>query len=126
MNDLLSIDSNNINSFPSSFHAMIMSDYDLAKIKSLIDKGYDINKKDNRSLTMLHYAFVFRREKDIIKLLINSGADVNAKDDRLMTPLHTAIQFKYDEDIIELLIKKGSDVNAKDKNLFTPLHYSNI
>ena len=50
-------------------------DGDLAGVQAELDKGVDVNKKDNDGMTPLNYAAVFA-EKEIVELLLANGADV--------------------------------------------------
>ena len=90
---------------------------DLAAIQAELDKGVDVNAKDNDGRTPLHYAAKYAT-KQVVELLIPNGADVNAKDEDGWTPLH----FAATKEIVELLINEGADVNAKNKWGGTPLH----
>ena len=90
---------------------------DLAAIRAELDKGVDVNAKDNDGRTPLHYAAKYAT-KQVVELLIPNGADVNAKDEDGWTPLH----FAATKEIVELLINEGADVNAKNKWGGTPLH----
>ncbi len=94
----------------------------LAKVKSFIDQGADINAKDMSDETPLHYA-VRQGHKDIAELLVTKGADVNAKNKGGHTPLHFAA-FKGHSDLAELLIANGADVNVKNKAGLTPLRWA--
>jgi len=93
---------------------------DLAAIRAELDKGVDVNAKDNDGRTPLHYAAKYAT-KQVVELLIPNGADVNAKMKDGATPLHVAAQDGHKE-IAELLIDKGADVDAQDVNGWTPLH----
>jgi len=62
---------------------------DLAAIRAELDKGVDVNAKDNEGRTPLHYAAKYAT-KQVVELLIPNGADVNAKDEDGWTPLHFA------------------------------------
>ncbi|HIM17462.1 MAG TPA: ankyrin repeat domain-containing protein, partial [Dehalococcoidia bacterium] len=72
---------------------------DLAAIRAELDKGVDVNAKDNEGRTPLHYAAKYAT-KQVVELLIPNGADVNAKDEDGWTPLH----FAATKEIVELLI----------------------
>ena len=78
---------------------------DLAKVKSLIAEGSDVNVRDENGFTPLHFA-AYRGYKDVAELLILKGANVNAVDKWGGTPLHSADQAGHKE-IVELLIKHG-------------------
>ena len=94
---------------------------DLARIQKELDKGTDVNAKDNSGDTPLLRALLFGHE-EVAALLIAAGADVNAKTNSGRTPLHDAASWGHEE-IVELLIAEGADVNAKADSIeFTPLH----
>ena len=105
------------------------------EIIEILLKKVDVNAKDYKDRTPLHWAAI-RGYKDVAELLIDKGADVNAKDifpeeddphdDR--TPLHWAA-IEGHTDVAKLLIDNGADVNAKDTPFYsltengrTPLH----
>ena len=99
---------------------------DLAGVQAELDKGANVNAKNQNGATPLHRAAWFGH-KEIVELLIAKGADVNAKDDSqsshyVGTPLNCAA-WKGHKEIAELLIANGADVNAKsDWFERTPLH----
>ena len=99
---------------------------DLAGVQAELDKGANVNAKNQNGATPLHRAAWFGH-KEIVELLIAKGADVNAKDDSqsshyVGTPLNCAA-WEGHKEIAELLIDNGADVNAKsDWFERTPLH----
>ncbi len=95
---------------------------DLAGVQAELDKGAEVNGKDDGGWTTLHWA-AWHDRKEIVELLIAKGADVNAKTDNQYgdTPLHKAA-WGGQKEMAELLISKGADVNAKSNGGATPLH----
>ena len=92
---------------------------DLVGVQAELDKGVDVNAKDEFGSTpLLHAAATF--QKEIVELLVNNDADVNAADVFSMTPLHFAA-LEGRKEIVELLIAKGADVNVKTEDGLTPL-----
>ena len=58
-----------------------------AIVSLLLEKGADVNAKNNDGWTPLHWASENGHEA-IVSLLLEKGADVNAKDNDGETPLH--------------------------------------
>jgi len=93
---------------------------DLAKVKNHLEKGTDVDIKDEVGWTPLYWA-VSMGQTGVAELLIAEGADVgiNAKDGS--TTLHQAARAGA-VTLVRLLIDKGIDVNVKETYGNTPLH----
>jgi len=117
---------------------------DIHKIRELIDKGADVNAKDQYKRSALWCALKnpffrrfnldqktkeakesFRKSKEITLLLIEKGADVNVKETEYeKTVLHGAASCGQ-KDIVKAAIDKGADINARIRwGGETPLHYA--
>ncbi|KAG7408365.1 Ankyrin repeat domain-containing protein 50 [Fusarium oxysporum f. sp. rapae] len=89
-------------------------------VKLLLDKGAEIESKDDEyGRTPLSWA-AKNGHKAIVKLLLENGADIEAKDKDGRTPLLWAALMEY-EAIVKLLLENGADIEAKDKDGRTPL-----
>lgn len=86
----------------------------------LINKGADVNAKNYKGITPLHWA-ALHGHTEIAALMIEKGADVKAKNNKGITPLHFAAK-KGSTEVAALLIEKGADVNTKNFTGITPLH----
>ena len=89
----------------------------------MIKHGADVNSKDERSITPLHWAVAFGKSR-IINVLLENGADINAIADTFGTPLHwiaARLSLSDKVNIAKLLIEHGADVNSVHHGL-TPLH----
>ncbi|QOD38533.1 ankyrin repeat domain-containing protein [Candidatus Wolbachia massiliensis] len=93
-------------------------------LKELAKNSYEnINKKDKKGRTILHYAV---RESDpkTVRLLIKKGADVNSKDVGGYVPMHLAVMGKRLKNVKEL-ISSGANINVVERNgKHTPLHFA--
>jgi cytohesin len=82
----------------------------------LIDKGADVNARDNNRIVPLHSA-ASRSQKKAVALLVARGADLNAKDNDQRTPLGfaaTDLPFGYQipqdkKDTVKILVEAGAE-----------------
>ncbi|KAI0445831.1 ankyrin repeat-containing domain protein [Xylaria telfairii] len=82
----------------------------------LLDRGVEVNIKDERGKTPLFFA----ASPEIAKLLLSNGAEVNARDKYSVTPLFSADLYEFPE-TMKVLLDRGAEVNARDENGETPL-----
>ena len=89
---------------------------DLQIVSSLLQAGFDINKKDDENLTPLHRAVINNRA-EIVEHLIEKDADVDAKGGLMRTnvglqrnidytALHAAVENEH-LNIVKILVNKG-------------------
>ena len=77
-------------------------------VRHLIELGVDVNARDRRRWTPLHFA-ARTKNPAVVKLLIEAGADVNAKDDEGITPLHQGLlQHPVNLEMTEMLLAAGA------------------
>ncbi|MCQ2817184.1 MAG: protein kinase, partial [archaeon] len=87
----------------------------------ILKKEGDVNYKDERGFTALHYACDEGNLK-IVDILIKARCELNVKTFEKKTPLHlTAIHGYFD--ISKLLIENGASLNASDNEKNTPIHF---
>jgi uncharacterized protein len=78
-------------------------------VQHLIELGVDVNARDRRRWTPLHFA-ARANSAAAVKLLIDAGADVNAQDDEGVTPLHQHVWQNHPNlELIEMLLKGGAN-----------------
>lgn len=92
---------------------------DVATVKSLLDRGADINEKDVYGKTALMKA-AEKGDIDTVKTLLDRGADANIKTDQGGTAL-LAAAYGGHAAVIQALLENGAKVNAKDIFGTTPL-----
>jgi len=85
---------------------------DIAKMKELLKRGADKNKKGKYGDTPLMIS-VIHRKYEIANFLIRNGADLNIKNDSGYTALITAVS-TGDPGFAELLLKAGALVDARN------------
>ena len=85
----------------------------------LLDKGNDVNAKDDRGYTALIDA-TMGKNASVVRLLVERGADVNAKNQFGDTPLLDAETWE-DPTAVRILLDHGADVTMRDKDGKTPL-----
>jgi ankyrin repeat protein len=91
-------------------------------IRLLLDKGSDVNHRDEYGVTALQVAAQFA-DLEIVKMLLNAGADVNASERGGHTPLHRAVMRSKgtgEHEVVKLLLASGADPNISNKNSETP------
>jgi len=90
----------------------------------LIDRGADLNARNNWNLTPLHGANgVYGQDVELIKRLIAEGADVNARGSRNETPLYWAAA-RGNLTVAKVLMDNGADPNVYGQAFGTILHHS--
>ena len=86
---------------------------DLETVKFLVEKGADVNARDQINSTPLLWAAGFGKP-ETVAFLLSKGADVKATDDNGWTPLIWAAGLGQPQ-TVELLVKSGADLKAADK-----------
>jgi len=84
----------------------------LEEIRSLLDRGANINAVDTANWTPLHLASI-NGHHQCVELLLDRGANINAVDKYNYTPLHYASVNGHHQ-CIELLIDRGADKSIKN------------
>jgi len=94
----------------------------LDEISSLLEKGANVNSKDEEGSTPFSIACMWKGDyPDIIKRLIEAHADLNSANELGDTPLMNAA-CSGNPQVINMLLDAGADPNAKNKDGDTVLH----
>jgi Ankyrin repeats (many copies) len=97
-------------------------DGNVARLSKLIERGVDMNSRDESGQPLLAVAAV--RSPDVTRWLIDHGADVNVASEHGLTPLMGAAS-RGDADMVKLLLDAKADVNLRNKdNNFSALTYA--
>jgi ankyrin repeat protein len=84
-------------------------------VEHLIELGVDVNARDRRQWTPLHFA-ARTKNPAVVKLLLEAGADVNATDDEGITPLHQGLlQHPVNLEITKMLLAAGAKTDMLRK-----------
>jgi ankyrin repeat protein len=92
----------------------------LEVVKSLLDRGANVNTGGLSNLTPLHFA-ANGGNTEIARFLLDRGAQVDAEGEGKQTPLHMAAIRGHTE-VARLLLDRGANVNAVNMIKWTPLH----
>ena len=105
----------------SSQISTAVSQNDVEKLQSLIQRGENVNVKEKNynNITPLFLA-VENGNVEIAETLLNFGAKINIRDDNRQTPL-MRLDEDADEELVNLLVKHGARVNLVDKERNTTL-----
>jgi ankyrin repeat protein len=90
----------------------------LETMAMLLDAGADVNAKNRRGSTPLHWAI---DDEAKVRLLLARGANVNAKQVEGRTPLYQAASIGNGMAVVRLLLANGADPNRAMANGRTPL-----
>ncbi len=85
---------------------------------ALLDAGADVNARNDRRATALHWAIA---DPAKVRTLLLKGAEINAPTVEGRTPLHLAATQPDGARIVEQLLETGANVNARTLTGATPL-----
>uniref|UniRef100_A0A1B0AIE9 Palmitoyltransferase n=1 Tax=Glossina pallidipes TaxID=7398 RepID=A0A1B0AIE9_GLOPL len=92
-----------------------------ARVKNLVDAGWDVNQPDSETVTLLHWAAINNR-RDIIRYFLEKGAIVDAIGGELnATPLHWATRQGHLGSVV-LLMAAGADPRVRDAEGCSCIH----
>ncbi|XP_065346628.1 uncharacterized protein LOC135943889 [Cloeon dipterum] len=94
----------------------------LELVRALLDRGSNVNLKDDDGATVLHRVAEWRIDLEIVKILLQKGVNVNAQDNGKRTALHYCLVEKFSPEVVLELLKNGADVDLQDQEGFTTLH----
>jgi putative transposase len=87
-----------------------------AVIRHLIDLGVDVNAKDRRLWSPLHFA-ARTKSSQAVKLLIDAGAEIDPANDEGVTPLHQSLlENPWNLEIMEMLLAAGAEPTDMARN----------
>ena len=107
-----------VNGLPALLWAVNNKKIDIVEL--LIDKGADINIKNNNDEALLIIA-IKMNDQALVKLLIDKGADINVRKSGNDTALLFAVD-KNHQEIVKLLIEKGANLDSVNSNGRTALN----
>ncbi|XP_072941998.1 palmitoyltransferase Hip14 [Epargyreus clarus] len=92
-----------------------------ARVKELVEAGWDVNQPDHETVTLLHWAAINNR-REIMEYLLEKGAKVDAIGGELQsTPLHWAARQGHLEAAV-VLVRAGADAALRDAEGCAGLH----
>ena len=94
-----------------------MQDASPSDIRAEIDRGANINGRDDNLNTPLHFASFWGNDA-AMRALLAAGADPNINTESGLTLLHLAANAQT----VQLAVQAGLDIHARARNGQTPLH----
>ena len=92
----------------------------IRSVKSILDKGADINAQGGFYGNALQVASSEGHEK-VVQILLDNGAEINAQGGFDGTALQAASVRGYDQ-VVQILLKNGADINAQGGDYSTALY----
>lgn len=93
----------------------------VARVRELVEAGWDVNQPDSETVTLLHWAAINNR-RDIVRYFLDKGATVDAIGGELnATPLHWATRQGHLNSVV-LLMNAGADPNIRDAEGCSCIH----
>ena len=112
-----------INSDNELFNQIFKFQGDTTKQSTIVSGLKDINLKDKRGFTILHYACI-SGDIELVEVLIKTyKAEIDETNLDKQTALHLAINTGY-MNIAKYLVKQGSDIFIKSSSGQNVLHYA--
>lgn len=96
------------------FEELLLDDIDIDKIEKYINKGININKKDEKGQTIL-FSLAAKRKLEALKILIKNGANLTLEDLHRKTVLDEAVD-RNDGIMIRFLLDNGFNINHKNNS----------
>lgn len=103
----------------TALHRTAMKHSSTATAQILLDKGLDIEARDEVGRTSLATAVVFN-DIEMAKFLLKNGANIETKTDAGETPLLQAVWHNHLQ-MVQLLLEKGANTETRDINNRTAL-----
>ena len=92
--------------------------------KVILKFASDINIKNKKGYTPLHFAVQYDKF-EMVKVLLENGAKINTQNNDKMTPLHIAA-WEGNVGMTKLLLKNGARKDVLNEKCFTPLELARI
>ena len=95
-------------------------------VTACLAAGADVDARDERDVTPLHWAAVANQDPAVIEALLAAGADLEARAPALIdiTPLHAAAEGNENPAVLEVLLAAGANPMARSTDGRTAMHFA--
>ena len=88
-------------------------------VQLLLDKGADMEAKNNNGFSALFLA-VINKHEPVVRTLFEKGGNLQAQTETKSTPIHGAAERGH-EMLVRFLLDRGASADTRDDKGFTPL-----
>jgi hypothetical protein len=94
----------------SLYEQMESENLDSASVQTYLDRGADINYRDEEGVTVLSFALNWN-EDDIAIALVDAGADLSVRDGDDLTPIEHAVTYGANINVIRAMHRNGASLD---------------
>ena len=92
-------------------------------VKLLIQKGVNVNEKDDFGRTPLEYLLIYEHTEELFNLIVENSVELDFRNILGDTPIFESL-YREQMEFAKYFIRKNNVIDELDKSYETPLHYA--